>query len=100
MTTAPAAQTPEPPDDGNIDFAFEKQLEALETTARTAMISLKTETDHAQGILSDIEQRVTMGQMGAEIVKPLRDAVKDARDTIKDLEQAANQISQQRENLK
>lgn len=95
--SAPQAPKPDPADD--IDGAFAKQLDSLETAATNAALSLKTETDNAQSILSDIEQRVALGQMGAETVKPLRDAVHDARDIIKQLDDKIAMLQAMREAL-
>lgn len=69
----------------DITTALDSQLSVLEAMANTALNDLNAQTTRAQQILSDIEARVAAGQMGAELVPPLRDAIDAAKQTHSDI---------------
>jgi hypothetical protein len=73
------------------------QLVTLESMGTTAMLNLNAATTSAQQILSDINARVALGQMGAELVTVLTTAIQEAKQVYVDLQTSVADIQEQQE---
>jgi hypothetical protein len=81
------------------DPLLAQQLRQLEQVAQTQIVNLQAVTEQAEATLTDIQNRVTAGQMGAELVAPLETAIGEAKDVLGQLDQALKNVQKEIEKV-